>query len=153
MPKSSGKLQHVDLQDDFTRRHLGPDEAEVADMLAMLGLTSLDELVEKTVPAAIRSDEPLELPPALSEVDALAELEDMAAANRVTTSMIGLGYHDTRLPLVIMRNVLENPGWYTAYTPYQAEVSQGRLEALLNFQQMIMDLTGMELANASLQRP
>jgi glycine dehydrogenase len=119
-------------------------------MLGHLGMASLDELVERVVPASIRSRDPLDLPPPLSEAGALARLGELAAQNRISTSLIGLGYYATVTPPVILRNLLENPGWYTAYTPYQAEVSQGRLEALLNFQQMVIDLTGMELANASL---
>ncbi len=135
---------------DFVRRHIGPGEAQVTQMLAELGLKSLDDLLDKVVPSSIVSDEPLNLPDAKSERETLSYLRVMSERNRVFTTMIGMGYHGTVLPGVIQRNVLENPGWYTAYTPYQAEVSQGRLEVLLNFQQMVIDLTGMELANASL---
>ncbi|HEX2528488.1 MAG TPA: aminomethyl-transferring glycine dehydrogenase [Geminicoccus sp.] len=134
----------------FRRRHIGPDAAEQAAMLETLGLTSLDELIEETIPGSILSKEPLALKPAADEHEALAELRAYAARNIVTTSLIGTGYYGTRTPNVILRNVLENPGWYTAYTPYQAEVSQGRLEAVLIFQQVVQDLTGMEIANASL---
>jgi glycine dehydrogenase len=134
----------------FAGRHIGPDEAEIAAMLEVVGVGSLDELIDRTAPDAIRTDRPLELPPAIRESQALARLSALAKRNRVLTSMIGMGYYGTFTPSVILRNVLENPGWYTAYTPYQAEVSQGRLEALLNFQQMVEDLTGLELANASL---
>ncbi len=134
----------------FSARHIGPNAAETAAMLRVLGAASLDDFIAKAVPAKLRSQRPLELEPALSEAEALAKLKAMAAKNKVFTSLIGMGYHGTHTPPVILRNVLENPGWYTAYTPYQAEVSQGRLEALLNYQQMVIDLTGMDLANASL---
>ena len=135
---------------DFIRRHLGPGDGEISEMLKELGLASLEALVDAAVPRAIRSETPLRLPGPRTEADVLSELRAMAKGNRVQKSMIGLGYHGTITPPVILRNVLENPGWYTAYTPYQPEISQGRLEALLNYQTMITDLTGMELANASL---
>ena len=135
---------------DFIRRHLGPGDGEISEMLKELGLASLEALVDAAVPRAIRSETPLRLPGPRTEADVLSELRAMAKSNRVQKSMIGLGYHGTITPPVILRNVLENPGWYTAYTPYQPEISQGRLEALLNYQTMITDLTGMELANASL---
>jgi glycine dehydrogenase len=135
---------------DFVRRHVGPDETEIAEMLDALDLESLDALVGETVPAAIRRSRPLELPPPLAETHALEELSRKAARNRVLRSFIGMGYHDCLTPAVILRNVLENPGWYTQYTPYQAEIAQGRLEALLNFQTMVSDLTALPLANASL---
>ena len=115
-----------------------------------MGANSLDDFIAKVVPKKIRSERPLDLPKAKAERTALSYLRKMAERNEVFTSMIGMGYYGTVTPKVILRNVLENPGWYTAYTPYQAEVSQGRLEALLNFQQMVIDLTGLELANASL---
>ena len=150
MTDTRPSLEELEAKADFARRHIGPDDADCAEMLEALELTSLDHLVADTVPSSIRDDTPLALPAALSETEALAELRAMAEKNKVATSMLGLGYHDTIMPPVVLRNVLENPAWYTAYTPYQAEVSQGRLEALLNYQQMIMDLTGMELANASL---
>ncbi|KAA3620560.1 MAG: glycine dehydrogenase (aminomethyl-transferring) [Proteobacteria bacterium] len=135
---------------DFVRRHIGPDADDVAAMLAELQLSSLDELVDLAVPASIRTERPLEIPGPRSERGTGTYLRRMRHRNRVFVSMIGAGYHGTVMPPVIRRNVLENPDWYTAYTPYQAEVSQGRLEVLLNFQQMVIDLTGMELANASL---
>ena len=135
--------------DSFARRHHGDDATETAAMLAALGYPSLEALAEAAVPAAIRRG-PLKLPAAAGETAALAELRAIAAENRVHRSFIGLGYHDTATPGVIQRNILENPGWYTAYTPYQAEISQGRLEALLNFQTMVCDLTGLEIANASM---
>ena len=143
-------LEDLEMRGDFVRRHIGPGEPQIAEMLAALGLESLDALVEKTVPSSICSDEPLDLTPAGSERETLSTLRRMSERNKVFISMIGMGYYGTTLPGVILRNVLENPGWYTAYTPYQAEIAQGRLEVLLNFQQMVMDLTGMELANASL---
>jgi len=137
-------------QTDFSDRHIGPSADEQARMLAAVGFADLDSLVDAAVPAAIRTDRPLDLPPALSESAALARLREIASRNTVLTSLIGLGYYGTVTPGVILRNVLENPGWYTAYTPYQPEISQGRLEALLNFQTMVSDLTGMPLANASM---
>lgn len=135
---------------EFIRRHIGPGDKQVEHMLAVLGVDTLDALVESTLPAAIHTDAPLELPRARNELETLARLREIARLNVVQHNMIGMGYHDTITPAVILRNILENPGWYTAYTPYQAEISQGRLEAMLNFQQMICDLTAMELANASL---
>ncbi|MEX5608394.1 aminomethyl-transferring glycine dehydrogenase [Pseudomonas protegens] len=134
----------------FLNRHLGPDAEEQQAMLASLGLGSRAELIEQTVPPGIRFNRALDLPPALDEAAALARLKGYAGQNQVWTSLIGMGYHATLTPAVILRNVLENPGWYTAYTPYQPEIAQGRLEALLNFQQMTIDLTGLDLANASL---
>ena len=136
--------------DTFARRHLGSNDAEIAQMLAKLGLSSLEALVEKTVPAAIRLEAPLTTPEARGESAALAELRALAQKNLVFKSYLGQGYHDTLTPPVIQRNILENPGWYTAYTPYQAEISQGRLEAILNFQTMVCDLTGLAVANGSL---
>jgi glycine dehydrogenase len=138
------------MSDDFARRHIGPGPGEQATMLAALGVKSLDDLVESAVPEPIREVEPLALPDARSESEALEILRDLASRNEVLTSLIGMGYSGTITPPVILRNVLENPAWYTAYTPYQPEISQGRLEALLNFQTMVSDLTGMDLANASL---
>ncbi|MGK2926335.1 MAG: aminomethyl-transferring glycine dehydrogenase [Lysobacterales bacterium] len=135
---------------EFVMRHIGPRDEHVREMLAEIGMESLDELVRRTIPSAIRLDAELDLPEALSESATLARLREIAGRNVIRHSMIGMGYHETILPPVIQRNVLENPGWYTAYTPYQAEISQGRLEALLNFQQMISDLTAMPVANASL---
>ncbi|ATB26698.1 aminomethyl-transferring glycine dehydrogenase [Melittangium boletus] len=137
-------------QESFADRHIGPDSKEVQGMLKTLGVGSLDELIDQTVPPSIRSKEPLKMTGAWSEYDALSALESIASKNQLFRSFIGMGYHDTQTPLVILRNILQNPGWYTQYTPYQAEIAQGRLEALLNFQTLVMDLTGMEVANASL---
>ncbi|MCK0518955.1 aminomethyl-transferring glycine dehydrogenase [Williamsia sp. DF01-3] len=138
----------------FTHRHIGPDNSELGRILSLIGADSLDDLARQVVPAGILDgpqDNGLEaLPPAASEHEVLAELAALAAENTVATSMIGLGYYDTLTPPVLVRNILENPAWYTAYTPYQPEISQGRLEALLNFQTMVSDLTGMEVANASM---
>ena len=134
----------------FAARHVGPDDAEIRAMLSGLGCRDLEELVARTLPAAIRSQDPLELAPPLGEAAAMAELTALAGRNMVRKSLIGQGYHGTHMPAVIRRNVFENPGWYTAYTPYQPEIAQGRLEALLNFQTMIIELTAMEIANASL---
>ena len=142
-----------EAHDTFPGRHIGPDSHEIADMLRMVGCASLDELADKTVPAAIRLRKPLNLPGASDrrgESDLLTELAEIAGQNQVFRSFIGMGYHGTLTPGVIQRNILENPGWYTQYTPYQAEISQGRLEALLNFQTMVSDLTGLPLAGASL---
>ena len=134
----------------FARRHNGPSGSEIGEMLERIDAGSLDELIAQTIPSAIRLEKPLDLPEGMSEHEYLGHLRRIAARNKVFRSYIGLGYYGAVLPAVIQRNVLENPGWYTAYTPYQAEISQGRLEALLNFQTMVMDLTGMEIANASL---
>ena len=142
--------QNLSPIDGFAARHIGPTPSEIQQMLDVLGISSLDDLIDKTVPAAIRINQPLQLPAAQSEYGALAELKEIAAKNQVFRSYIGTGYHDCITPPVIGRNILENPGWYTAYTPYQAEIAQGRLEALLNFQTMIVELTGLEIANASL---
>src|SRR5213596_1581598 len=136
--------------DSFARRHIGPSEEEVRSMLSEVGYEDLDSLIDATVPKNIRLDRQLNLPAAKSETEALAELRAIANKNKLARSFIGAGYSDCITPPVIQRNVLENPGWYTAYTPYQAELAQGRLEALLNFQTMITDLTGLEIANASL---
>src|SRR5574338_468721 len=146
----SAPLSDLELRDDFQSRHLGPNPGEIAAMLAAIGAPSMEALMDQTVPAAIRLPSPLDLPAGKPEHEALAELKAIAAKNVVKRSLIGLGYYDTLTPGVILRNVMENPGWYTAYTPYQAEIAQGRLEALLNYQQMVIDLTGLELANASL---
>ncbi len=133
----------------FADRHIGPSASDIEKMLATVGAASLDDLVASTVPASIL-DQTLDLPAALTEPGVVARLGELASANQVLPSLIGLGYHDTITPPVIRRNVLENPAWYTAYTSYQPEISQGRLEALLNFQTMVSDLTGLEVANASL---
>ncbi|XFE76684.1 hypothetical protein V8V91_11800 [Algoriphagus halophilus] len=134
----------------FENRHNGPTDAEIAEMLEKVGASSIEELIDETVPKSIQLEKPLNLPSAQLETDFLVEFKKLASKNKVLKSFIGLGYYDTFVPNVILRNVLENPGWYTAYTPYQAEIAQGRLEALINFQTVVMELTGMELANASL---
>ncbi|MFN8458627.1 MAG: aminomethyl-transferring glycine dehydrogenase, partial [Anaerolineae bacterium] len=136
--------------DTFARRHLGSPGLNVERMLEVIGVDSLDELIDQTVPASIRLDRPLRLPDALSELEVRNDWRDLAAKNKAYRSFIGMGYYNCLTPPVIQRNILENPGWYTQYTPYQAEIAQGRLEALLNFQTMICDLTGMEIANASM---
>ena len=143
-------LTELEMGGDFIRRHIGPNHEQIGQMLEYLDLGCLDELIDKAVPQSIVSKEPLSLKSNFSETAVLNYKRKMRSRNKVFRSMIGMGYYDTIMPEVIKRNVMENPGWYTAYTPYQAEVSQGRLEALLNFQQVIVDLTGMELANASL---
>ncbi len=137
-------------QSGFVRRHVGPDESEISRMLALIGSPDLDALIDETVPEAIRRREHLDLPAPLDEHAALAEIRALAARNKIQPTYIGMGYSNCHTPPVILRNILENPGWYTAYTPYQAELAQGRLEALLNFQTMVADLTGMEISNASL---
>lgn len=134
----------------FSTRHIGPDEQQKKEMLDVCEAESIEQLLKETIPAKIRLDKPLNLPPALSENEYLDHIKKTASKNKIYKSFIGMGYYDTHTPNVILRNILENPGWYTAYTPYQAEISQGRLEALINFQTMVTDLTGMELANASL---
>ena len=136
--------------DRFATRHIGPDAAEARAMLEVLGADSLEGFIDSVVPAAIRSTRPLDLPPALSEHEALAALKRIISANKPFRSYLGMGFHNCLVPPAIQRNLLENPGWYTQYTPYQAEISQGRLESLLNFQTMVADLTGLEIANASL---
>ncbi|WP_425317686.1 aminomethyl-transferring glycine dehydrogenase [Pseudomonas nitroreducens] len=143
-------LSQLHQPDAFLARHLGPDAAEQQAMLDTLGLNNRDDLIVQTVPPAIRLNRPLDLPTALDEQGALAKLKGYALKNELWTSLIGTGYYGTLTPTVILRNVLENPGWYTAYTPYQPEIAQGRLESLLNFQQMTIDLTGLDLASASL---
>jgi glycine dehydrogenase len=148
-PAAHGADADFDPQ-DFSRRHIGPSPEDAKAMLEVVGAASLDELIAETLPAAIRQAAPLDLGPALSETEVVARLHTIAAKNKVLTSLIGQGYYGTILPPVIARNILENPAWYTAYTPYQPEISQGRLEALLNFQTMIIDLTALEIANASL---
>ncbi len=143
-------LKDLEPGANFIRRHIGPDDAETAAMLKQVGAKSLDDFIDKVVPKRIRAKRPLDLKKAMPERTALSYLREAASRNEVFTSMIGMGYYGTITPKVILRNLLENPGWYTAYTPYQAEVSQGRLEALLNYQQMVVDLTGLPIANASL---
>ena len=134
----------------FSNRHIGPNEIEKSEMLKSIGVSSIASLIDKTIPANIRLNSELDIANAMSEAEYLKHITELGNKNNVLKSFIGLGYYETIVPSVILRNVLENPGWYTAYTPYQAEISQGRLEALLNFQTMVMDLTGMEIANASL---
>ncbi len=143
-------LAALEQDDAFAARHIGPRGAEITAMLKAVNAASLDDLIAQTVPESIRANAGLALPPPLSEAAVLEELRGLAALNVVKKSLLGLGYHGTFTPPVIQRNVLENPGWYTAYTPYQAEISQGRLEAILNFQTMVASLTGLEIANASL---
>ena len=148
--KLLAELSVLEAADAFVGRHIGPSEAEIGAMLRVVGAASLDEVAARTVPQAIRTNRALNLPDAVDEAAAIGELRALAAKNVVKKSLIGLGYHATHTPPVILRNVLENPGWYTAYTPYQAEIAQGRLEALVNYQTMICELTGMAIANASL---
>jgi glycine dehydrogenase len=136
--------------DTFAKRHIGPSDPEIEQMLKVIGLDSLDQLIEQTVPKSIRLKRPLKTGKPRAEHELLTELKAIASKNKVHRSLIGQGYHDTITPPVILRNILENPGWYTAYTPYQAEIAQGRLEALLNFQTMVSDLTGLPVANSSL---
>jgi len=143
-------LSVLEQHDEFIARHIGPCATEMATMLAAIGADSLEQLIDQTVPAAIRLPADLPLPAPRREHEALADLKAIASKNVVNKSCIGMGYYDTLTPKVILRNVMENPGWYTAYTPYQAEIAQGRLEALLTFQQMVTDLAGLEIANASL---
>ena len=150
MPTKDTLEELLENADPFVRRHIGPRPEDAAKMLDTLNLAGMDELVQKTVPPSIRLQKPLGIGEARSETLVLEELRKMASRNQVFRSFIGMGYHDCILPPVIQRNILENPGWYTHYTPYQAEISQGRLEALLNFQTMIADLTGFEIANSSL---
>jgi glycine dehydrogenase len=148
--EGTAPAQEKERVDSFARRHIGPNQEARSAMLAEIGFENLDALIDATVPKNIRLDQPLDLPHPASEWDALAELRALAKKNIVARSFIGAGYSDTITPPVIQRNILENPGWYTAYTPYQAEIAQGRLEALLNFQTMITDLTALDIANASL---
>jgi len=143
-------LSELETALPFARRHIGPDAAEQHSMLAALGYGTLDDLIRAAMPDRIRSNSGLDLPPAVSDVGALEALRSLAARNNPLVPMIGLGYAGTVTPAVIRRNVLEGPAWYTAYTPYQPEISQGRLEALLNFQTMVSDLAGLPTANASL---
>ena len=147
---SRPSLLDLENHGDFIQRHIGPTPEQQTAMARAIGYDTLDALIDDTVPAAIRRDQPMKLPGAQTEQQVIARLRELADLNIVNRSFIGMGYHDTFTPPVIQRNVLENPGWYTAYTPYQPEISQGRLEALLTFQQMVLDLTGMDLANASM---
>ncbi|KZV15067.1 hypothetical protein F511_08125 [Dorcoceras hygrometricum] len=150
MSQNSPSLRELEHHDAFVARHIGPNDAEIAHMLRAVGHDSLESLTDAIVPAKIKSAAPLALPSAMTEVDALAKIRAIAGKNQVFRNFIGQGYYGTHTPNVILRNILENPAWYTAYTPYQAEISQGRMEALINFQTMCADLTGMEIANASL---
>jgi glycine dehydrogenase len=137
-------------QNEFAGRHIGPNENDTRQMLDFIGLNSIEELISKTIPDAIRIKTDLSIPSGISEFEYLSDLKQIAAKNKVFKSYIGQGYYDTITPSVILRNVFENPGWYTAYTPYQAEIAQGRLESLLNYQTMVSDLTALPIANASL---
>ena len=145
LPKSP-----LDPSDTFIRRHIGPSDAEITAMLESLNCTSMDELSSETIPSAIRMKRELLIGPPRGEHELLAELREMASQNQVRRSLIGMGYYSSITPPVIQRNILENPGWYTQYTPYQAEISQGRLEALILFQTLVAELTGLSLANASM---
>ncbi len=147
---AKGLLEGLEQKDDFIYRHIGPSEDEIKAMLSELGVETLDELIDETLPESIRFKGDLNLGNSESEQEVLKRLRTIAKKNKVYKTFIGMGYYNTNTPNVILRNILENPGWYTAYTPYQAEISQGRLEALLNFQQMVMDLSGLDFANASL---
>ena len=150
MPQNTPSLRELEHHNAFVERHIGPNDAEIAQMLGVVGHESLDALTDAIVPAGIKSPAPLALPESITEVQALAGIRAIADQNTVLRSFIGQGYYGTHTPNVILRNILENPAWYTAYTPYQAEISQGRMEALINFQTLCADLTGMEIANASL---
>ncbi len=150
MSTTTSNLSALDQADDFSTRHIGPTETEIMEMLEVLGLSSLDEMVDRAIPDSIRTREPLGLDSGRSESEVLGALSEIASENKLMRSLIGLGYYGCITPSVVLRNVMENPGWYTAYTPYQPEISQGRLEALLNFQTMVTDLTAMEIANSSL---
>ncbi len=143
-------LRDLEYHGAFVERHIGPNDVEIAQMLRVVGYDSLESLTDAIVPEKIRSTVALDLPKGITEEEALAKIRVIANKNRVFRSFIGQGYYGTHTPKVILRNILENPAWYTAYTPYQAEISQGRMEALINFQTMCADLTGMEIANASL---
>jgi glycine dehydrogenase len=137
-------------KENFSRRHIGPSTSELNNMLETIGVDSIEDLLSQTIPDKIRLKTDLNIPDAISEMEFLKEIKKFSSLNKNFKTYIGLGYHDTFTPSVIQRNILENPGWYTAYTPYQPEIAQGRLEALLNFQTMVCDLTKMEIANASL---
>src|SRR5688572_30840121 len=149
-PPTTPTLRELENHEEFIARHIGIDAEDEAAMLRVVGAATRAELIDGIVPAAIRRSHPMRLPPPASEAEALAEMKALAAKNKVFKSFIGQGYYGTHTPGVILRNVLENPSWYTAYTPYQAEISQGRMEALVNFQTMVCDLTGMAIANASM---
>src|SRR6266568_6275802 len=150
MSSQTGLAPHISDLDSFQTRHIGPDRDAQDAMLGVIGLPTLDALIDQTIPPGIRFSQPLDLPPAETEAGYLRRLRGIASKHRAVRSYIGMGYYDCHTPAVILRNVFENPGWYTPYTPYQAEIAQGRLESLLNFQTMVRDLTGMEIASASL---
>ncbi len=151
LPLQNIKMSLFDVQAaEFQKHHIGPGEKDTSEMLRTIGVSTIDELVNRTVPPAIRMKSKLKLPEPMSESEYLQHIKDISLKNRLFRNYIGQGYYDTLTPSVILRNVFENPGWYTQYTPYQAEISQGRLESLLNFQTMVSDLTGLPLANASL---
>ena len=143
-------MTNPNLESDFVSRHIGPQAADIDLMLSSLGYSSLRELCDAALPKSIRGGDALQLPPALDELQAIARIRELADLNHPMKSLIGMGYHGTFTPAVVVRRILESPAWYTAYTPYQPEISQGRLEALLNYQTMVCDLTGMEIANSSL---
>src|SRR5690554_2531212 len=146
---TNASLSDLEHHDACVERHIGPNDEEIARMLEVIGVDSLEALTDAVVPADIRNDT-LDLPAAMTEEEALAKIRAVAKKNKVFRSFIGQGYYGTHVPQVILRNILENPAWYTAYTPYQAEISQGRMEALINFQTMCAELTGMDIANSSL---
>ena len=140
----------TNYRDEFVKRHISPMENDTEAMLKTIGVSSIDQLIDETIPAHIRLKERMKLPEPLGEMELLALLKEISEKNIINKNFIGMGYYGTHTPNVVLRNIFENPGWYTAYTPYQAEIAQGRLEALLNYQTMVIDLTGMEIANASL---
>ena len=143
-------MNNLEHPDKFVKRHIGPNNDEINEMLKVIGVNSTDELIDQTIPKQIRLNKKLDLGKTLSEYQFLEGLREIAGKNQVFKSYIGMGYNHTITPAVIQRNILENPGWYTQYTPYQAEIAQGRLEALMNFQTAVIDLTGLPIANASL---
>ncbi|MCZ6899718.1 MAG: glycine dehydrogenase (aminomethyl-transferring), partial [Bacteroidetes bacterium] len=140
----------INKNEEFLDRHNGPDRGQIIEMLEKVNAATIEELIDQTIPRSIRLESELNLPEPKSEFQFLKDFKSLAIRNKIFKSYIGMGYYNCIVPSVILRNVLENPGWYTAYTPYQAEIAQGRLEALINFQTMVIDLTGMEIANASL---
>ena len=146
----NSSLSQLSTRNEFTPRHIGPTQEDKQAMLKYLGFSNTDELISKIVPKTIMTHEPMDVGGGVSEYEILKELKAIMSENRIFESLIGMGFHDTITPSVILRNVFENPVWYTAYTPYQPEISQGRLQSLLNFQTMICDLTGMEISNSSL---
>lgn len=143
-------MKKLEYSDKFSARHIGPSESELSEMLKLIGVESVDELINKTIPENIRLESGLDLEEPETEHEFIHNLKSLASQNNLFKTFIGLGYYDTITPAVIQRNIFENPGWYTQYTPYQSEISQGRLEALLNFQTMVSDLTGLPISNASL---